>query len=221
MASKGNINLSRNKLILSALSIQLSLDSNQFSSDVVENDIKSMYNILKSSKNERPTENNDQMTKWIAFAESFPTESSACFEVLKGLNEDLVLKSVLLGNGLKPSEADVIVFSVIHSSVIELSKSDKEKLPHLMRWIDYIQSKVDLGNVFKKILHEKTPFEPHLHLQGTKAADKVEVESGAKKVAESPKVADKPEAEVKTKKSEDPKAKKSDNAVNVFQKIIL
>ncbi|KAF4349748.1 hypothetical protein G4B88_029496 [Cannabis sativa] len=216
MASKGNINLSRNKLILSALSIQLSLDSNQFSSDVVENDIKSMYNILKSSKNERPTENNDQMTKWIAFAESFPTESSACFEVLKGLNEDLVLKSVLLGNGLKPSEADVIVFSVIHSSVIELSKSDKEKLPHLMRWIDYIQSKVDLGNVFKKILHEKTPFEPHvlsqLHLQGTKAADKVEVESGAKKVAESPKVADKPEAEVKTKKSEDPKAKKSDNA---------
>ena len=51
-------------------------------------------------------------------AESFPTESDASFGVLKGLNEDLAPVSVLLGNGLKPSEADVIVFSAIHSSVV-------------------------------------------------------------------------------------------------------
>ncbi|PON50210.1 Ribosomal protein [Trema orientale] len=201
------VNLSRNKLIVSALSKHLSLDSNQFLGDVLENDIKSLYNILKSSKNGTPPENNDQITKWIAFAENFPTDSGASFEVLKGLNEDLVPISVLLGNGLKPSDVDVIVFSVIHSSVIGLSKSDREKLPHLLRWVDYIQNKVDLGDAFEKIQLEKAKFEP----QGTKALDKVEIESGAKKTAESTKNADKLEAEVKTKKSEEVKTKKSDN----------
>ncbi|PON34945.1 Ribosomal protein [Parasponia andersonii] len=199
------VNLSRNKLIVSALSKHLSLDSNQFSGNVLENDIKSLYNILKSSKN-GTRENNNQIMKWIAFAESFPTDSDASFEVLKGLNEDLVPISVLLGNGLKPSDVDVIVFSVIHSSVIGLSKSDREKLPHLLRWVDYIQNKVDLGDAYEKIQLEKAKFEP----QGTKAVDKVEIESGAKTTAESTKNADKLEAEVKTKKSEEVKTKKSE-----------
>lgn len=42
----------------------------------------------------------------------------ASFENLKKLNDELSDKSVLLGNGLKPSEADVVVFSVIHSSLV-------------------------------------------------------------------------------------------------------
>ena len=58
------------------------------------------------------------MMKWIAFAEGFPTDSQACFGVLKQLNEELIAVSVLLGNGLRPSEADIIVFSAIHSSVV-------------------------------------------------------------------------------------------------------
>ena len=58
--------------------------------------------------------------KWITFADSFPVDSKACLEVLKQLNEELVQKSVLLGNGLKTSEADVIVFSVLHPSVVSI-----------------------------------------------------------------------------------------------------
>lgn len=60
------------------------------------------------------------MTKWITFADSFPVDSKACFEVLKQLNDELVQKSVLLGNGLKPSEADVIVFPILHPSVVSI-----------------------------------------------------------------------------------------------------
>lgn len=56
--------------------------------------------------------------KWIEFAESFPQNADARFEALKNLNEDLATKSVVIGNGLKPSVADVIVFSAVHSSVV-------------------------------------------------------------------------------------------------------
>jgi aminoacyl tRNA synthase complex-interacting multifunctional protein 1 len=41
-----------------------------------------------------------------------------CFENLKKLNDELSGKSVFVGNGLTPSEADVIVFSAIHSSLV-------------------------------------------------------------------------------------------------------
>ena len=47
----------------------------------------------------------------------------ACFENLKRLNDELSEKYVLLGNGLKPSEADVIVYLVIHSSLVCISHS--------------------------------------------------------------------------------------------------
>lgn len=63
------------------------------------------------------------MKKWIAFANDFPTDPKASFGVLKELNEELITVSVLLGNGLKPSEADIIVFSAIHSSVVWISKT--------------------------------------------------------------------------------------------------
>ena len=56
--------------------------------------------------------------KWITFAESFPLDSKSCSGVLSGLNEDLAQKSVLLGTGLKPSEADVIVFAVLHPLLV-------------------------------------------------------------------------------------------------------
>lgn len=58
------------------------------------------------------------MLKWVEFAETLLVSLDECFEILKRLNDELSGKSVLLGNGLKPSEADVIVFSVIHSSLV-------------------------------------------------------------------------------------------------------
>jgi aminoacyl tRNA synthase complex-interacting multifunctional protein 1 len=56
--------------------------------------------------------------KWITFAESFPLDSKSYFGVLNGLNDDLAQKSVLLGNGLKPSAADIIVFSVLNPLLV-------------------------------------------------------------------------------------------------------
>ncbi|KAJ4837794.1 hypothetical protein Tsubulata_041818 [Turnera subulata] len=143
-----------------------------------EGDIKNLYlNILKSSGKWSPQKEDDEVLKWIGFAESFPVDSQACFSALSSLNEELAQKSVVSGNGLTPSEPDVIVFAVIHSSVIGLSNSEKEKLPHLMRWMDYIQSKEDFGKLFEKILLQKTGFAP----PGTNGVAKQEVDSNAKK----------------------------------------
>ncbi|KAF3433269.1 hypothetical protein FNV43_RR24371 [Rhamnella rubrinervis] len=193
MAAKGSINGTRNQLIVSTLCKHFSLDPNKVSGDIVQNDIKNLYNILKSSVNEAPAGDNDQIMKWIAFAEGFPTDPQACFGALKQLNEELITVSVLLGNGLRPSEADIIVFSAIHSSVIGLPSSDREKLPHVMRWMDYIQNKEGLEDIFEKILLEKASFEP-----GAKSVAKVEVASDAKTTVQS---TNKPEAE-NTKKSD-------------------
>lgn len=56
--------------------------------------------------------------KWVEFAEGFLENQNAQLKSLKDLNEELITKSVVLGNGLKPSAADVIVFWAVHSSVV-------------------------------------------------------------------------------------------------------
>lgn len=58
------------------------------------------------------------MLKWIKYAEGFPSDPQACDGALKELNETLVDRTVLLGNGYTPSEADVSVFAAVHSSVV-------------------------------------------------------------------------------------------------------
>ncbi|XVF00340.1 hypothetical protein REPUB_Repub03eG0276700 [Reevesia pubescens] len=206
MATNGNSDLKRKQGIVSSLCKLFSLDPEAFSSEVPGNDIKTLYlNILKSSGKESP-KINDEVMKWIAFAESFPKDSKACFCSLNELNADLASKSVVLGNGFTPSEADVIVFSAIHSSVNGLSNSEKEKLPHVMRWMDYIQDREDLGALFEKILLEKPAFEP----QRAKASAKPEVDANAKTTVQNTKTADKSEAELNAKKSDSGKKSKGD-----------
>ncbi|GMI80290.1 hypothetical protein like AT2G40660 [Hibiscus trionum] len=190
--------LKRKQTIVSSLCKHISLDPKAFSSQVPGNDIKTLYtSILKSAGKESP-QNNDEVMKWIAFAESFPSDSKACSGHLNELNGALAQKSVLLGNGFTPSEADVIVFSVIHSSVIGLSNQEKEKLPHVMRWMDYIQNREDLGAHFEKILLEKPVFEPQI----AKPATKPEVQANAKGAVQNTQTANKPEAENNAKKSD-------------------
>ncbi|BBG98139.1 Nucleic acid-binding, OB-fold-like protein [Prunus dulcis] len=176
-----------------------------FPENIAEDEITSFYTtILKSAKNDAPVEVQDGVLQWIRYADGFPTDPQACFEVLKGLNDTLADVSVLLGNGFTPSEADVIVFAVVHSSVIGLSNSDRQKLPHLLRWVDHIQNKVDFGDLLKKIVIEKVPFDflKLYALRGAKSAGKVEIDSNAKKTVQSAKRADKPEADLNTKKSD-------------------
>ncbi|XP_061987805.1 uncharacterized protein LOC133706315 isoform X3 [Populus nigra] len=152
--------LQRKQIISSALSKHLSLSPEAPLGDLGEYDIKSLYlNILMSSGKRSPSKESEEVMKWISFAEIFPIDSSTCFDALSGLNKDLALNSVLLGNGLTPSEADIIVFSAIHSSVIGLSHLERGKLVHVMRWMDYIQNKVDFGKLFEKVLLEKGAFE--------------------------------------------------------------
>ncbi|VVA18540.1 PREDICTED: aminoacyl tRNA [Prunus dulcis] len=205
MAANGSTSLGRKQLIASALCKHFYLDPKTFPENIAEDEITSFYTtILKSAKNDAPVEVQDGVLQWIRYADGFPTDPQACFEVLKGLNDTLADVSVLLGNGFTPSEADVIVFAVVHSSVIGLSNSDRQKLPHLLRWVDHIQNKVDFGDLLKKIVIEKVPFDflKLYALRGAKSAGKVEIDSNAKKTVQSAKSADKPEADLNTKKSD-------------------
>lgn len=54
----------------------------------------------------------------MAFTENFPSDSEAGAKSLSQLNEFLSEKSVLVGGGYKPSEADIIVFSTVHPYVV-------------------------------------------------------------------------------------------------------
>ncbi|CAN0877211.1 Methionine--tRNA ligase, cytoplasmic [Linum grandiflorum] len=166
MAANGAFTPERKQKLASALCKHFSVSP---LSDVGNSDVKSLYDeILKSSGKSTPPNGQDEVMKWIGFAESFPQDSNACSQALKGLNEELLTKSVLLGNGLAPSEADVIVFSAIHSAVIGLPKSKSEELVHVYRWMDYIQHKEDFGELFEKIPMEKARFFPQTKGQANK-----------------------------------------------------
>ncbi|XP_076945964.1 uncharacterized protein LOC143617220 isoform X2 [Bidens hawaiensis] len=172
--------MERKRAIVSALCKSRSLDATKFLDDA-GSDIKSLsVNIMKTAY-----ENNEEFNKWVAFAEKFPSDSEACLKSLSQLNEYLTDYSVLVGGGSKPSDADIIVFSTVHPHVVRLPNTDRSKLPHLMRWVDYIQSTHDFGELFERIVLEKAPFDPPL----TKQTAKVEAESSTKKAESSTKKA--------------------------------
>lgn len=60
----------------------------------------------------------EQVMKWVDFASYFLANSGSSLSKLEGLNEDLVKKSALLGDGFKTSEADVDVYSSLLSFVM-------------------------------------------------------------------------------------------------------
>lgn len=192
-----NVVLRRKQSIVSSLCKHLSLDPKIFLDSIVENDIKSLCtNILKTSGS--APKNSDEVSKWISFAESYPVDSKECFGALHVINEELAEKSVLVGDGLKPSEADVIVFSLLHPFVIGLPNTERQKLPHLVRWMEYIQSKENFGELFPKILLENDVIE----LPKPKIVVKVEADPNAKKTVQSTKNADNTEANPNSKKSD-------------------
>ncbi|KAL7229303.1 hypothetical protein ACSBR2_007911 [Camellia fascicularis] len=166
---------SRNQLIVSALCKRLNLESKNFQGDILQKDIKSLCLSILTT-----LESNGEVMKWIEFAGNFSVDSEACLKTLNELNGCLASKSVLVGEGLTPSEADIIVFSALYSYVKGLSDSDRKSLPHLMRWMDYIQNKEDFGKTFEQILIEKDTFEP----LASKNVEKVETDSNAKKAVQ-------------------------------------
>ncbi|XP_010412969.2 PREDICTED: tRNA-aminoacylation cofactor arc1-like, partial [Camelina sativa] len=186
------------QMILSALCKHFSLDPEPFLGGAGESDVNTLYsNVLKASGKEVSAQNNEVL-KWLDFAEGFPAISKDCFAALEKLNVELVTKSVLLGNGLTPSAADVAVFSAVHSSVLGLSDSDKEKVTHVIRWINYIQNKEELSTLFAPIPVELSVFD----FEVSKSVPKVEANSNTKKATEGVKPVDKSEAQPITKKTE-------------------
>ncbi|XP_076948490.1 tRNA-aminoacylation cofactor ARC1-like isoform X2 [Bidens hawaiensis] len=179
-SANGGVPLERKQAIVSALCKSRSLDATKFLDDA-GSDIKSLsVNIMKTAY-----ENNEEFNKWVAFAEKFPSDSEACLKSLSQLNEYLTDYSVLVGGGSKPSDADIIVFSTVHPYLVSLPNTDRNKLPHLLRWVDYIQSTHDFGELFERIVLEKAPFDPPL----AKQTAKVDAESSTKKAESSAKKA--------------------------------
>uniref|UniRef100_A0A1J3ICU0 Putative methionine--tRNA ligase n=1 Tax=Noccaea caerulescens TaxID=107243 RepID=A0A1J3ICU0_NOCCA len=192
------------QMIVSALCKHFSLDPAPFLGGAGENDVQTLYsNVLKASGKEVSALNNEVL-KWLKFAEGVPASSKDCFAALEKLNAELATKSVLLGNGLTPSAADVAVFSALHSSVLDLSDSDKEKLPHVVRWMDYIQNKEDLSTSFGPIPVKL----PQFDFEVPKSVTKVDANPNTKKAAEAVNPVDKPEAQPSTKKTEPEEPKK-------------
>nr|GMC94331.1 probable methionine--tRNA ligase [Ipomoea batatas] len=173
----------RKQLIATALCKELSLDPKQFLRNP-EIDIKSLcIEIISSTPSGAALLKDNEFMKWVEFADKFPGDSEPCFKALSELNEELVKMSVLLGNGFVHSAADVIVFSTVHSSVIGLSKLDQDKLPHLLRWVDYIQNKADVTNLFERIKLEKVEFDPPVkNVKPKKSAEDVKPKKSAEDV---------------------------------------
>ncbi|CAI0552312.1 unnamed protein product [Linum tenue] len=205
MAANGAVSVETKRKIASALGKHFSVSPQSESlSDVGNSDVKSLYsNILKLSGKSTPLNGQDEVMKWIGFSESFPQDSKACCQALSRLDDELLVKSVLLANGLTPSEADVIVFSAIHSFVIGLPQSEKEKFLHVFRWMDYIQHKEDFGELFEKIPLEKDEFVPQV--RDAPSVGKLEADLNAKKIGQNTKKA---EADQTANKSEPENSKK-------------
>ncbi|KAE9604102.1 hypothetical protein Lal_00002248 [Lupinus albus] len=187
----------RNESLVLALTKHLLLDPSVIPGGSLDGDVKSLYVNIAAASGNADSHSNEEVLKWVAFAEAFPEALEASFEDLKKLNDELSGKSVLLGNGLKPSEADVIVFSAIHSSLINLSDANKEKLPHVLRWTDYIQHKEKFVGLFEEILLHKPEFEPPV----TKPVGAVEADLKSNKADQSIKNANKSEADISKDKN--------------------
>lgn len=160
-ANSADVNSKRSKAIIYALSKRLAVGPKYF---VSESDLSCDFtNVVtkffqSSAEDASSLKHQDEVMKWANFASSLSAQEDTCHEALKYLNEELTQKSLLLG-GLKPSVADIIVFSALHGFVSRLSNEEKDKYPNVIRWMDYIQNKEDFGGVFDVIAVNKLQFE--------------------------------------------------------------
>ncbi|KAI3843928.1 hypothetical protein MKX03_011591 [Papaver bracteatum] len=194
--------------IVYALCKRYSIESDISSEGILGNDIKTLVSNISKLSTAGTLKKEEEVMKWVAFADKFLADLGARAEVLKGLNDKLILKTVLVGGGLNPSEADIVVYAALHSFVNDLSSTERQKYPNVLRWVDYIQNKENFSDTLQKIQLEKIGFEfPVL-----KDLGKVESDANPKKGAQNIKATDKPEAVSDTKKSDkleaDSKSKK-------------
>ncbi|CAN6467660.1 unnamed protein product [Victoria cruziana] len=162
MAAAADVS-ARNRAIVFALCKRFALDPAGFLSvaNLEEKSIKSLYlHLLQFASRQAPSNNGDGVMEWITFADSFPIDAEAQVKALRDLDETLSQRSILLGNGLEPSEADTVVFSVTVPILVGLPSKVKEKIPNVIRWTDYIQHKEDFAGAFPTIQLDKPQFDP-------------------------------------------------------------
>uniref|UniRef100_A0A0D9V786 tRNA-binding domain-containing protein n=1 Tax=Leersia perrieri TaxID=77586 RepID=A0A0D9V786_9ORYZ len=175
-----------------ALCKHLSLDPSTISSaNIEEGDIATLFShIVKSVE--------DEVLKWVEFSSNFVGKCGEQHALLNNLNEDLSQKSVLLGNGFKPSVADIAVFATVQAIVSHLGENELQKYPHVLRWMDYIQNIVDFGTAIQKINVTKSVFDPP---SLPKKADKGDADPSSKKVVPGQNSVGKSDATIDSKKA--------------------
>eukprot|EP00252_Welwitschia_mirabilis_P020527 TRINITY_DN5055_c0_g1_i1.p1 TRINITY_DN5055_c0_g1~~TRINITY_DN5055_c0_g1_i1.p1 ORF type:complete len:391 (+),score=112.89 TRINITY_DN5055_c0_g1_i1:196-1368(+) len=125
-------------------------------------DVSSLFSSLLQSPDGQKfltgSENQEEIFKWLRFADNFHADACSTSAMLKSLNEALSQRSVLASDGLCLSIADIVVFTYLHDSVA--AHSERNELPNLLRWFDYMQNKIDFSSDFEKIKIEKSMFMP-------------------------------------------------------------
>lgn len=135
-----------------------------------------------------------EVAEWIAFANK---ASNGADVDLQDLNKHLETRSVLAGKGTEITVADLSVFAAVSESKC----TEFEKVPNVLRWIDYIQRK---QSVYPLIPVNAPKFNP------PKAAPRPAKPDAAA-------TAVKPEADSKKKKEKAPAVKKeSDTSFSVL-----
>jgi hypothetical protein len=58
--------------------------------------------------------------KWVKFASDFAGNDGKQHTMVTNLNQDLSQKSVLLGDGLKPSVPDIVVYATVQAFMVRM-----------------------------------------------------------------------------------------------------
>lgn len=102
-----------------------------------------------------------EVAHWVGVADELSTESPDVDIRLQVLNVHLETRSVFAGKGLEITVADLSLFAVVHGFVTEPMYPQLEKVPHLLRWIDYIQCQDAAAQVYPHIpVNNKAKFNP-------------------------------------------------------------
>jgi aminoacyl tRNA synthase complex-interacting multifunctional protein 1 len=175
-----------------ALCKHLNVDPNTVShTSIEESDIESLFSCIVKSPQ-------DEVLKWVKFASDFAGNDGKRHTLVANLNQDLSQKSVILGDGFKPSVADIAVFATVQAFMSLLKDNELQKYPHVLRWMDYIQNVVDFGTTLQKVNVMKSVFILPSH---PKKADKGDTESSSKKTVSGQKIADKSNGSADSKKA--------------------
>ncbi|KAG0567059.1 hypothetical protein KC19_7G107200 [Ceratodon purpureus] len=120
-----------------------------------------------------------EVASWLGFADVLGDVKGEEVDVkLQELNAHLETRSVVAGKGLGITVADLGIFAAVHE-VVDVKKYDLEKVVHVLRWIDYVQSR---QGVYPVVSVNKPKFSPPKPVQRAPKAVKEDAASAVKPV---------------------------------------